>query len=42
MADVPGEFKGGLVVADDLMGAGTNRDDYEFIFRFGARPLPLP
>jgi hypothetical protein len=35
LANVPGEFKGGLVVADDLMGAGTDRDDYEFIFRFG-------
>src|SRR5437867_3474088 len=28
--DVPGEFKIALVVADDLMGAWTNRFDYEF------------
>jgi hypothetical protein len=38
-ADVPGDFKIGLVVADDLMGAGTNRYDCEFAFRFGPRPL---
>jgi hypothetical protein len=36
LADVPGDFKVGLVVADDLMGVGTNRYDYEFAFRFGA------
>src|SRR5262245_13154172 len=35
LADVPGDFKAGLVVADDLMGGGTNRYDYEFTFRFG-------
>jgi hypothetical protein len=35
VADVPGEFKVGLVVADDLMGAGTNRYNEEFTFRFG-------
>jgi hypothetical protein len=35
LADVPGEFKVGLVVADDLMGAGTNRYNDEFTFRFG-------
>jgi hypothetical protein len=35
LADVPGDFKVGLVVADDLMGGGTNRYDYEFTFRFG-------
>ena len=34
-ADVPGDFKVGLVVADDLMGAGTNRYNDEFTFRFG-------
>src|SRR5262249_20988102 len=35
LADVPGDFKVGLVVADDLMGAGTNRYNEEFTFRFG-------
>jgi hypothetical protein len=36
LADVPGDFKVGLLVADDLMGMGTNRYDYEFGIRFGA------
>ena len=40
LADVPGDFKVGLVVADDLMGGGTNRYDYEFTFRFGPAQLP--
>jgi hypothetical protein len=40
LADVPGDFKVGLVVADDLMGVGTNRYDCEFAWRFGPRPLP--
>jgi hypothetical protein len=35
LADVPGDYKVGLVVADDLMGGGTNRYDCEFTFRFG-------
>jgi hypothetical protein len=35
LADVPGDFKVGLVVSDDLMGGWTNRYDYEFTFRFG-------
>jgi hypothetical protein len=35
LADIPGDFKAGLVVADDLMGAGTNRYDCEFTLRFG-------
>ena len=35
LADVPGDFKVGLLVADDLMGRGTNRYDYEFGLRFG-------
>jgi hypothetical protein len=35
LADVPGDFKAGLVVADDLLGGGTNRYDYEFSLRFG-------
>jgi hypothetical protein len=35
LADVPGDFKVGLVVADDLLVGGTNRNDYEFTFRFG-------
>ncbi len=36
LADVPGNFKVGLVVCDDLMGGGTNRYQYEFGIRFGA------
>jgi hypothetical protein len=35
LADVPGDFKVGLVVCDDLLGGGTNRYHYEFGFRFG-------
>ena len=35
VADVPGEFKAAIVVADDLMGGWTNRYDYEFTLRFG-------
>jgi hypothetical protein len=35
LADVPGDFKVGLVVADDLLGGGTNRYDCEFAYRFG-------
>ena len=35
LADVPGNFKVGLVVADDLLGGGTNRYDCEFTLRFG-------
>jgi hypothetical protein len=42
LADVPGDFKVGLVVADDLMGIGTNRYDCEFTWRFGPRPLVSP
>ena len=30
LPDVPGEIKIALVVADDLMGGGTNRYDYEY------------
>jgi hypothetical protein len=40
LADVPVEFKVGLLVCDDLMGGGTNRYDYEFAFRFGPGHLP--
>ena len=36
LADLPGNFKVGLVVCDDLMGGGTNRCQYEFGIRFGA------
>src|ERR1043166_7393743 len=36
LADVPGDAKVGLVVTDDLMGAWTNRYDYEYTLRFGA------
>src|SRR5262249_1937216 len=34
-ANVPGDFKVGLIVVDNLKGAGTNRYEYEFTFRFG-------
>jgi hypothetical protein len=33
LADVPGDFKATLVVADDLMGGWTNRYAYEFQLR---------
>jgi hypothetical protein len=33
LADEPGEFRAALVVADDLMGGGTNRYSYEFDLR---------
>jgi hypothetical protein len=36
LADVPGDFKVGLVVCDDLMGGGTNRYHCEFAYRFGS------
>jgi hypothetical protein len=41
LGDVPGRFKTAVVVADDLMGAGTNRHACEYDLRFGpvgARP----
>jgi len=38
LADVPGDYKATLVVADDLMGGWTNRWDYEFTFRVGYGP----
>src|SRR5262245_31890269 len=40
LADVPGDFKVGLIVMDDLMGAGTHRYENEFTFRFGPAQLP--
>jgi hypothetical protein len=40
LAEVQGDFKIGLIVADDLMGGGTNRYEYEFIIRFGPGQLP--
>ena len=36
---VPGEFRVGLVIADDLKGHWTNRYDYEFGHRFASRPF---
>ena len=36
LADVPGDYKVALVVADDLMGGWTNRYAYEFALRFGS------
>lgn len=40
LADVAGEGKVALVVADDLKGGGTNRYDYEFTLRFGPPNSP--
>jgi hypothetical protein len=40
MAFEPGDFKIGLVVADDLMGGWTNRYDYEYKLRFPDGPIP--
>jgi hypothetical protein len=40
LADVPGDFKVGLVMCDDLMGIGTNRYDYELKIRFPATWIP--
>jgi hypothetical protein len=47
LADAPGDFRLGLVVADDRAGGWTNRYDYEFNLRFtsgssapGEGPLP--
>jgi hypothetical protein len=40
LPDVPGEIKIALVVADDLMGGGTNRYDYEFTLMFASAPPP--
>ncbi len=37
VADLPGDFKIGLVLADDLMGGWTNRYASEFIHRFAER-----
>jgi len=45
LADVPGEFKAALVIADDLMGGWTNRYAAEYTLRFPAAkgsPGPLP
>jgi hypothetical protein len=36
LVDEPGEFKIGLVIADDLMGGWTNRYASEFTVRFGS------
>jgi hypothetical protein len=40
LADVPGDFKIGLVIADDLMGGWTNRYANEFTFRFPGDRIP--
>lgn len=39
VADVPGRFKVGIVVADDLRGMWTNRTASEFGHRVGEKPL---
>jgi hypothetical protein len=36
LSDVPGEWRGAVVVIDDLKGGWTNRYDWEFNLRFGA------
>lgn len=38
--DEPGDVNVGSVVADDLLGGGTNRYDYEFTHRFRSGPVP--
>jgi hypothetical protein len=38
LTEVPGDFKTALVVADDLLGGGTNRYSYEFDLRFRTSP----
>jgi hypothetical protein len=38
VADLSGDFRVALVVADDLMGGWTNRYDYEYGIRFGHAP----
>jgi hypothetical protein len=40
LADVPGDFKSTLVVADDLMGGWTNRYACEYTLRFRSGPAP--
>jgi hypothetical protein len=45
LADVPGDYKAALMVADDLMGGWTNRYAAEYSLRFPAAkaaPEPLP
>jgi hypothetical protein len=39
LADVPGDYRAGLVVVDDVRGGWTNRYDYEMRFRFGVDRL---
>jgi hypothetical protein len=39
LADVSGDFRTGLAIADDRGGGWTNRYDWEFTLRFGPRPL---
>jgi len=39
LRDVAGEFRVGLVIADDLKGGWTNRWEYEFGHRIGTKPL---
>ena len=35
LADVPGDFKVGLVISDDLLGGWTNRYANEFTYQIG-------
>jgi hypothetical protein len=39
LRDVGGEFRVGLVIADDLQGRWTNRYTYEFGHRFASKPF---
>ena len=41
LRDVPGDVNVALIVADDRMGGGTNRYDYEFALRFRSGPVPV-
>jgi hypothetical protein len=40
LADDPGDFKAGLVIADDLRGGWTNRFAYEYGYRFLGAGFP--
>jgi len=41
MSEVPGDFKIGVVIADDRLGGWTNRYDIEFTHRFGDEAIRL-
>ena len=41
LAELPGDYRAALVIADDLKGGWTNRYAYEFQIRFGQPEQPL-